>query len=269
MDIAGTFNDFYSLMTGKKGTGLGALLEKHRENPLFFLLISNLQTAAGIPFLDAMQEAYRLYKEFAPESAGMEVDMGRLYDRAMAYGQKWDSLWCRQLAVALVALLDPSGWKQGTGAKAQPAEKRKRMGMLKRNRMACMGRRLLLKEKSLEECCRYVNGQAKKKADRQKADSLCETDGTVYGWVAAYYQADSIDAGDLFPASQPGNAGACGTAGKPASMAGKKEKKKQGAKKGRKTVGKNRADGAPANERVADVPQEQEGQLSLADFGAM
>lgn len=113
MDVAGTFNDFYTLMTGKKGAGLGALLEKHRENPLFFLLLSNLQTAAEIPFLDAMQEAYRLYKEFVPESAGVAADMGKLYDRAAAYGQKWESLWCRQLAVALVALLDPQ-W-EGNG----------------------------------------------------------------------------------------------------------------------------------------------------------
>ncbi len=45
----------------------------------------------------------------------MVPDMGRLYDRAAAYGQKWESLWCRQLAVALVALLDPQREKDGDG----------------------------------------------------------------------------------------------------------------------------------------------------------
>lgn len=128
--------------------------------------------------------------------------------------------------------------------------------------------RILLEEKSLEECCRYVTGQAKKKADRQKADSLCETDEIVFGWVEAYYNAGSIEAGELFPASQAGITGAHRAAERPVIPTDGRPgevKKKQGRKAARKGTEEEKA----AGEKEADVPGKREGQLSLADFGAM
>lgn len=39
MDVRSVFNDFYILLSGKKQTGLMELMKKHKENPLFFLLL--------------------------------------------------------------------------------------------------------------------------------------------------------------------------------------------------------------------------------------
>lgn len=107
MKVSEVFNDFYSLLTGKKFWGLNRLMEKYREEPLFWVMLSNLSETEELSLLDAMQEAYGLYKEFAEEKAGAGVRMEQLYDRAIKYGQKWDNLWCWQLAGALVAILDP------------------------------------------------------------------------------------------------------------------------------------------------------------------
>ena len=90
MKVSEVFNDFYSLLTGKKFLGLNRLMEKYREEPLFWVMLSNLSETEELSLLDAMQEAYGLYKEFAEEKAGAGVRMEQLYDRAIKYGQKWD-----------------------------------------------------------------------------------------------------------------------------------------------------------------------------------
>lgn len=108
MKVSEIFNDFYSLMTGRKFTGLEGMLKKYREEPLFLVMLTNLFSAAEISLFEAMQEAYGLYKEFdrekKPESG---ADLEKLYDKAMEYGQKWSNPWCWQLIGALVAQLDP------------------------------------------------------------------------------------------------------------------------------------------------------------------
>ena len=70
MKVSEVFNDFYSLLTGKKFLGLNRLMEKYREEPLFWVMLSNLSETEELSLLDAMQEAYGLYKEFAEEKAG-------------------------------------------------------------------------------------------------------------------------------------------------------------------------------------------------------
>ncbi len=102
MDIKGVFNDFYLLLSGKRQTGLLELMEKHKEDPLFFLLLDNLDAVPDEKVMDAMQEAYGFYKEQAQAENGME----ELYAKAEGYARKWDNLWCRQLIVALVSVLD-------------------------------------------------------------------------------------------------------------------------------------------------------------------
>lgn len=108
MKVAEIFNDFYSLITGRKFTGLEGMLKKYRGEPMFYVMLSNLSAASELPLFDAMQEAYSLYKEFGgekkPES---EADLEKLYDKALEYGKKWDNPWCWQLIGALVAQLDP------------------------------------------------------------------------------------------------------------------------------------------------------------------
>ena len=106
MRISEVFNDFYSLLIGKKCPGLGTLMEKYREEPLFWIMLSNLQNAAELPLFDAMQDAYRLYKELEEKRGMTEEEMQLLYERILTYGQKWNNLWCWQLAGALTAELD-------------------------------------------------------------------------------------------------------------------------------------------------------------------
>lgn len=102
MDIKGVFNDFYLLLSGKRQTGLLELMEKHKEDPLFFLLLDNLDAVPDEKVMDAMQEAYGFYKEQTKAENGLE----ELYTKAEAYAKKWDNIWCRQLIVALVSVLD-------------------------------------------------------------------------------------------------------------------------------------------------------------------
>ncbi len=102
MDVRGVFNDFYILLSGKKQTGLMELMKKHKENPLFFLLLDNLDAVPDGKVMDAMQEAYGFYKEQTQEENGLE----EIYAQAEAYAKKWDNIWCRQLIVALVSVLD-------------------------------------------------------------------------------------------------------------------------------------------------------------------
>lgn len=106
MKIAEIFNDFYSLLTGRKFAGLEAMLKKYREEPLFLVMLANLPAATEISLFDAMQEVYALCKEFDGEKK-TEDDLEKLYDKAMEYGQKWSNPWCWQLIGALVAQLDP------------------------------------------------------------------------------------------------------------------------------------------------------------------
>lgn len=102
MDVRSVFNDFYILLSGKKQTGLMELMKKHKENPLFFLLLDNLDAVPDGKVMDAMQEAYGFYKEQTQEENGLE----EIYAQAEAYAKKWDNIWCRQLIVALVSVLD-------------------------------------------------------------------------------------------------------------------------------------------------------------------
>lgn len=66
MDIKGVFNDFYLLLSGKRQTGLLELMEKHKEDPLFFLLLDNLDAVPDEKVMDAMQEAYGLRGRLYP-----------------------------------------------------------------------------------------------------------------------------------------------------------------------------------------------------------
>ena len=102
MDVRSVFNDFYILLSGKKQTGLMELMKKHKENSLFFLLLDNLDAVPDGKVMDAMQEAYGFYKEQTQEENGLE----EVYAQAEAYAKKWDNIWCRQLIVALVSVLD-------------------------------------------------------------------------------------------------------------------------------------------------------------------
>lgn len=100
------FNDFYRLLNGTRAVGLIALLEKYQKEPLFGILLSNIRLIEDIEVNEAMKEAYGIYKSFAQQDLG-ETELISLYDNAQTFEAKWKNLWCSQLIVAIVAMLDP------------------------------------------------------------------------------------------------------------------------------------------------------------------
>lgn len=62
--IAGIFNDFLGLYTGKIQTGIRPLIEKYKNHPMLMGLLSNLDEAAKIQAPKAMKEIYSFYKEY-------------------------------------------------------------------------------------------------------------------------------------------------------------------------------------------------------------
>lgn len=106
MRITEIFNDFYALAYGKRSEGIVSLLAKYQEQPLFALMLTNLDRAAGLDIKAAMNGAHGIFKEFS----GMEMTpdtLERLYEKAKEYDRQWDNLWCRQLILAIIGCLDP------------------------------------------------------------------------------------------------------------------------------------------------------------------
>ena len=62
--IAGIFNDFLGLYTGKIQTGIRPLIEQYKNHPMLMGLLSNLDEAAKIQAPKAMKEIYSFYKEY-------------------------------------------------------------------------------------------------------------------------------------------------------------------------------------------------------------
>ena len=58
--IAGIFNDFLGLYTGKIQTGIRPLIEKYKNHPMLMGLLSNLDEAAKIQAPKAMKEIYSI-----------------------------------------------------------------------------------------------------------------------------------------------------------------------------------------------------------------
>lgn len=100
------FNDFYRIWNGTKAVGLGGLMKKYQDEPLFGILLSNISLTAGIEINDVMKEAYGIYKDYAIQAPG-DAELGGLYEAACAFETKWKNLWCSQLIIAIVAMLDP------------------------------------------------------------------------------------------------------------------------------------------------------------------
>ena len=81
--IAGIFNDFLGLYTGKIQTGIRPLIEKYKNHPMLMGLLSNLDEAAKIQAPKAMKEIYSFYKE------GWE-----------------ENEWVRRIVLEMISLLD-------------------------------------------------------------------------------------------------------------------------------------------------------------------
>ena len=90
--IAGIFNDFLGLYTGKIQTGIRPLIEKYKNHPMLMGLLSNLDEAAKIQAPKAMKEIYSFYKEYRGRDLE-DADWKELTEKAPAGNGKPGSRW--------------------------------------------------------------------------------------------------------------------------------------------------------------------------------
>ena len=94
--IAGIFNDFLGLYTGKIQTGIRPLIEKYKNHPMLMGLLSNLDEAAKIQAPKAMKEIYSFYKEYR-----------ELTEKARQISAGWEeNEWVRRIVLEMISLLD-------------------------------------------------------------------------------------------------------------------------------------------------------------------
>ena len=97
--IAGIFNDFLGLYTGKIQTGIRPLIEKYKNHPMLMGLLSNLDEAAKIQAPKAMKEIYSFYKEYRGRDLE-DADWKELTE-------KWEeNEWVRRIVLEMISLLD-------------------------------------------------------------------------------------------------------------------------------------------------------------------
>lgn len=91
--IAGIFNDFLGLYTGKIQTGIRPLIEKYKNHPMLMGLLSNLDEAAKIQAPKAMKEIYSFYKEYRGRDLE-DADWKELTEKARQICAGWEENEC-------------------------------------------------------------------------------------------------------------------------------------------------------------------------------
>jgi len=99
--IAGIFNDFLGLYTGKIQTGIRPLIEKYKNHPMLMGLLSNLNEAAKIQAPKAMKEIYSFYKEYRGRDLE-DADWKELTEKA----RQISAGWVRRVVLEMISLLD-------------------------------------------------------------------------------------------------------------------------------------------------------------------
>ena len=104
--IAGIFNDFLGLYTGKIQTGIRPLIEKYKKHPMLMGLLSNLDEAAKIQTPKAMKEIYSFYKEYRGRDLE-DADWKELTEKARQISAGWEeNEWVRRIVLEIISLLD-------------------------------------------------------------------------------------------------------------------------------------------------------------------
>ena len=106
VEIAGIFNDFLGLYTGKIQTGIRPLIEKYKNHPMLMGLLSNLDEAAKIQAPKAMKEIYSFYKEYRGRDLE-DADWKELTEKARQICAGWEeNEWVRRIVLEMISLLD-------------------------------------------------------------------------------------------------------------------------------------------------------------------
>lgn len=115
--IAGIFNDFLGMYTGKKPIGIRPLCEAYEYHPMLMGLLSNPEEAAKLQVPQAMKEIYDFYKEYRGKDLS-DADWETIVERArQMFQDRKENQWYRRVLLEVVNLLDLDDHEQTRIAK--------------------------------------------------------------------------------------------------------------------------------------------------------
>lgn len=103
--VRNLFNDMMAFFSGKEAIGLEALQDAYQDEPLFLAFISDLPEALKVPYRTVMKECYNFYKQYYDRELS-DSDWENIVAGIQAYDKKWDNVWCRNLILALLGILE-------------------------------------------------------------------------------------------------------------------------------------------------------------------
>ena len=105
MLVKNLFNDMYLFFSGGEAIGLQRLMDDYEGEPLLTAFLSNLDQALEIPYMDAMQGSYAIYKKYCGKALS-DSDWDTVISEIRAYMEKWPNDWCKGIILALLELLE-------------------------------------------------------------------------------------------------------------------------------------------------------------------
>ena len=99
MLVKNLFNDMYLFFSGGEAIGLQRLADDYQGEPLLTAFLSNLDQALEIPYMDAMQGSYAIYKKYCGKVLS-DSDWDAAVSEIRAYMEKWPNEWCKGIILA-------------------------------------------------------------------------------------------------------------------------------------------------------------------------
>lgn len=117
--VRNLFNDMMAFFSGKEAIGLEVLQDAYQDEPLFLAFISDLPEALKVPYRTVMKECYAFYKQYYNRELS-EADWENIVAGIQAYNKKWNNVWCRNLILALLGILEREDKERKGLAEEQP-----------------------------------------------------------------------------------------------------------------------------------------------------
>ena len=103
--VKNLFNDMYLFFSGGEAIGLQRLADDYQGEPLLTAFLSNLDQALEIPYMDAMQGSYAIYKKYCGKAL-TDSDWDTVVSEIRTYMEKWSNDWCKGIILAILELLE-------------------------------------------------------------------------------------------------------------------------------------------------------------------
>lgn len=104
--IAGIFNDFLGVYTGKIDMGIRTLCEKYENHPMLMGLLTNMEDAVKLQVPQAMKEIYGFYKEYRGKEL-TDKDWETVVERTRRMVKdRNENLWYRRVVLEVINLLE-------------------------------------------------------------------------------------------------------------------------------------------------------------------